>query len=304
MQPLPVHYRGWDHCYRLANSQIDLIVTADVGPRIIRFGFVGQANEFKEFDDEIGKTGGDEWRNYGGHRLWHAPEALPRTYSPDNSPVDVIARENGLHVVQPVEASTGIQKELEISLDEHTTHARILHRLSNLGMWPVELSVWCLSVMSPGGTAILPLPPRAAHSPEHLVPASTLALWSYTDLSDPRFVWGKRFILLRHEPGNPAPQKIGLSVPDGWAAYARNEHLFVKRFTYQPGAKYPDMGSSCESWSDADMLELETLSPLTVLQPGEHTDYVEDWYLLDRIAVPENEDDVIRYIIPAVGQTA
>ena len=29
---------------------------------------------FKEYDEQMGKTGGDEWRIYGGHRLWIAPE--------------------------------------------------------------------------------------------------------------------------------------------------------------------------------------------------------------------------------------
>ena len=49
-----------------------MIATTDVGPRIIRFGFVGEENEFKEYEDTTGQVGGDEWRIYGGHRLWHA----------------------------------------------------------------------------------------------------------------------------------------------------------------------------------------------------------------------------------------
>ena len=35
-----VEYGGWANCYRLHNDVVELIVTADVGPRIIRFGFV------------------------------------------------------------------------------------------------------------------------------------------------------------------------------------------------------------------------------------------------------------------------
>lgn len=302
MQAIKVHYRGWDNCYRLTNSKVDLIVTADVGPRIIRFGFIGQANEFKELASDVGKTGGEKWRIYGGHRLWHAPEAMPRSYVPDNNPVEVVARMNSLHMVQAVEPLTGIQKELEITLDEYTAHARIVHCLSNLGPWPVELAVWCLTALDPGGTAIFPLPPRAPHSDEHLVPASSLALWSYTDLSDPRLVLGKRFILLRQDPDIREPQKIGLSVLDGWVAYARADHLFVKKFIYQPGAVYPDMGSSCESWTNHEFLELETLSPLTLLKPGEKTEYAEDWYLLEGVPQPANEKDVIANVLPAIDR--
>ena len=50
-------YKGWKNCYRVTNGEIELIVTSDVGPRVIRFGFVGGQNLFKEFPDELGKSG-------------------------------------------------------------------------------------------------------------------------------------------------------------------------------------------------------------------------------------------------------
>ena len=93
MQIETIPYAGWDNCYRLANGLVELVVTGEVGPRIIRFGFLDQENEFKEFEGEVGLTGGEAWRSYGGHRLWHAPEAMPRSYVPDNSPVEVTERD-------------------------------------------------------------------------------------------------------------------------------------------------------------------------------------------------------------------
>ena len=110
------NYRGWQNCYRISNGLVDLVVTADVGPRIIRFGFVGEENEFKEYDDMVGATGGAEWRIYGGHRLWHAPEARPRSYYPDNLPVELEEHAGFVRVVQPTETTTGIQKEIDIRL--------------------------------------------------------------------------------------------------------------------------------------------------------------------------------------------
>ena len=84
-----VAYRGWPNCCRISNGKVELIVTTDVGPRVIRFGFVGGQNLFKEYAAFLGKRGGKQWVNYGGHRLWHAPEDQQRTYSPDNSPVTI-----------------------------------------------------------------------------------------------------------------------------------------------------------------------------------------------------------------------
>jgi hypothetical protein len=299
MKTEKIQYRGWKNCYRLFNNLVDLVVTADVGPRVIRFGFIDQPNEFKEFAIEIGKTGGDEWRSYGGHRLWHAPEAMPRSYAPDNSPVEILLSDTGVHAIQPVETQTGIQKEMEISLEEESAHVSILHRLRNLGIWPVELAAWCLSVMDVGGTAIIPLPPRGPH-PENLLPKSTLAIWAYTDLTDKRLALGKQYVLLRQDTHKSSPQKVGASVPDGWVAYARAGHLFVKTFDYEPEAVYPDMGCSFESWTNHEMLELETLSPLVYLEPGDEVEYIEDWFLFDGVRAPANEDDVSKIILPVV----
>lgn len=40
------NYRGWPTSYRVSNGGIELVVTGDVGPRIIRLGFVGGQNRF------------------------------------------------------------------------------------------------------------------------------------------------------------------------------------------------------------------------------------------------------------------
>jgi len=112
-----IEYAGWKNCYRLANKQIELIITADVGPRVIRFGFIGAENEFKQFSEQLGRTGDDTWLIYGGHRLWHAPEDMTRTYYPDNQRVKVKEIKNGLRVIQDTEPTTGLQKVIELRID-------------------------------------------------------------------------------------------------------------------------------------------------------------------------------------------
>ncbi|MEY3150524.1 MAG: hypothetical protein RLY92_751, partial [Chloroflexota bacterium] len=91
-----ISYSGWPACWRLRNSTVELIATSDVGPRVMRFAFVGGENVLCELPDTLGKTGGTQWRNYGGHRLWHAPESRPRTYHPDNTPVLVQVLDDGI----------------------------------------------------------------------------------------------------------------------------------------------------------------------------------------------------------------
>ena len=77
-----VPYRGWKRNIRLTNSQVELIVTQEVGPRILRFGFIGAQNVFGELTEQMGGTGEKEWMIRGGHRLWMAPEEKPKSYEP------------------------------------------------------------------------------------------------------------------------------------------------------------------------------------------------------------------------------
>ncbi len=292
-----VDYRGWKSCYRLANELVELVVTGDVGPRIIRFGFVGGPNEFWENERWVGRVAGEEWVNYGGHRLWHAPEREPRTYAPDNAPVQVEEHGDFVRFSQPVETSTGIQKELDIRLVAGVPRVEVTHRLRNENPWAVEMAPWALSVMAAGGTAVLPLPPRGAHD-ENLAPTSALVLWAYTDMSDPRWHWGRRFVLLRQDVEIEGVQKVGASVPDGWVAYAREGHLFVKSFEYVAGARYPDFGASVELFTDAEMLEVETLAPLAQVAPGAAAEHVETWRLFANVTAPTNDAGVREGVLP------
>jgi len=175
--------------------------------------------------------------------------------------------------------------------------------LTNTGPWEVELSPWALSVMPPGGTAIVPLPPRGTHA-ENLMPTGALALWAFTDLSDPRWTWGQKYVLLRQDENRAAPQKIGVLAPGdpvgaGWIAYAR-KNLFLKAFHYFEEAVYPDMGSTVETFTNDEMLEVETLGPIEYLPPGESVDHIEDWFLFRDVAPPQNDAEVEQNVLPHI----
>src|SRR5487761_422951 len=69
----------------LSNRTVRLIVLTDVGPRVIHYGFCDAENEFKVYPEQLAAQP-SQWANYGGARLWIAPETA-RTYFPDNRPV-------------------------------------------------------------------------------------------------------------------------------------------------------------------------------------------------------------------------
>ncbi|MBX3086328.1 MAG: hypothetical protein KF716_32125 [Anaerolineae bacterium] len=295
-----VSYGGWSNVYRVANQQIELMVTADVGPRIIRFGFVGGDNVFYQDKAVEGKLGGDDWQLYGGHRLWHAPEDAVRTYYPDNQPLTITTSANGLKVVQAVEPPTGIQKEIEITISESNS-VRVLHRLRNHNQWSVELAPWALSVMAGGGVGIVPQPPKGVH-PRDLVPAARIIVWPFTYMADPRWTWGNNYIMLRQDNNSTASQKFGMSITENWMAYARNGNLFVKTFKHQAGATYPDLGCSGEMFTNDYMLEVESLGPVANIAPGAAVEHEEHWYLFNNVPMPATEADVDQHVLPAIKQ--
>jgi hypothetical protein len=158
-----------------------------------------------------------------------------------------------------------------------------------------------LTVVAPGGSAILPLPPRHPWDENHFLPTSQLTLWPYTDLTDPRWTLGERFILLRHDPRRSAFQKIGVRVSEGWIAYARGGELFVKTFIVDAQAPYPDLDTPLEVFANAEVLEMETLGPLVTLAPGAAVEHVEDWHLFRNVAVPHNDAEVAAHVLPCLA---
>jgi hypothetical protein len=284
-----VAYAGWKRCVRLSNGTLELIVTAEVGPRIIRFGRVGGSNEFAEYPGQLGLTGGTAYRSYGGHRLWVAPETAGWTDHPDNEAPDVSENDGETLFTAPVESGTGLRKSTGVSFLPSGNGVRVLHTVTNLSSSPVTCAPWALSVMAPGGVAIVPQEPFVPHT-KKVLPARPTVLWNYTDMTDERWSWGKRFIRLRQDPEADAPQKAGVLTTDGWLAYHRGGRMFVKRFRYEAGAVYPDFNCNAEIFTNARMLELESLGPLLSLPPGKSAVHSEHWYVFESVSLPSRDD--------------
>jgi hypothetical protein len=298
-----VNYLGQPDCYKLSNGTVELIVTTNVGPRILRYAFQGEENILGEVPDEVKKTELGDWKPLGGHRLWTAPESLPRSYAPDNERVPFeIEGNNVIRLTQQFEAATGIQKEMRIVLDVEGTGVHVHHKITNRNLWAIEVAPWALTIMKGGGEVIFPQEPYRSHS-EYLLPARALVLWHYTDLSDPRWTLGARYIRLRTDEHLAEPQKIGISNKQGWAAYRRGHTLFVKRAHYTDGATYPDYGCNFETFTAGTFIEVESLAPLHYLEPGASATHVERWFLFRNINSDTDEDGLEMMLRPILAQT-
>jgi hypothetical protein len=61
---------------------------------------------------------------------------------------------------------------------------------------------------------------------------------------------------------------------------------------------YPDGGANVETFTNADVLEIESLGPLTCLEPGAKVESVEEWELFAGVAAVANEADIEKAIRP------
>jgi hypothetical protein len=231
-----VEYKGWKNNLRLANAETELIVTLDVGPRVISYRLTSGTNVFREFAEELGKSGEEEWLARGGHRLWAGPEDLTRTYAADNGPVaHKVLGPGSVRLTQAPDAAYGIQKEIELTLAPKGSRVTAVHRITNVGKNPTELAPWALTLMAQGGLEIIPLPPKRPHpgdpknasSPTDYAPDQKVILWPFFDFTDPRWTFGKRYLTLRQDPNAAGPTKIGLAHRGGWVGYLNAGTLFV-----------------------------------------------------------------------------
>jgi len=274
-----INYNDLPNCLEISNGDAKLIVSTDVGPRILFYGFDGGENILGWHPEAEVNTTLGKWKPYGGHRLWRAPENMPLSYAPDNNPVEFTEDgDHSLGLVPPLETATHLQKEMTVTLAASGTGVTIDHKITNRGD-DIEIAAWALTIMRPGGEVIIPNEPFKPYSPETLLPVRSMALWPYTDFTDPRWKFEKDAIRLRVDESINTQQKIGVLNRQGWAGYKWENLSFVKRFGSVEDASYPDMNSNMEVYTDGGFVEIETLSPLKKLAPGDAVQHREHWEL-------------------------
>ena len=215
----------------------------------------------------------------GGLRLWHSPEALPRTYIPDIGEMIITELPNGVILETQTEPGSGIRKRIEIHLAADKPSVKLIHTLVNDGLWPVELAPWTITQFRLGGTAILPMPVGNVDA-AGLLANRQFSFWPYARINDTRLKLGDEFTFFNADAILP-PFKMGYFNPHGWLAYWLDGILFRKTFDAHVDSLHPDNNCNSEIYCGDQFVELESLAPLKMLNPGESVDHVETWDLFD-----------------------
>jgi hypothetical protein len=289
-------YRGGEALV-LSTPALELVVTTSVGPRVVSLrSKAGDAgNVFLQLPPEEQRYHGFYLR--GGHRLWHAPEDIVRTYQPDDEPLEVRLLPKGVALTQPTEALTGLQKGLKIEVTGPRT-VKVTHTLTNRGLWAVECAPWAITMLR-AGYGVLPLLPKGDHAKGDLLPNYALVPWTFTDLALPVWELHRDFVGINAAKARSA-QKLGITNYPGWSACWIEGSTFVKYAAVIPGAAYPDLGSCFETFTNGAVLEFETMGPLAKLEPGRSTAHVEYWGMLDGLTKPSTDEAFATNLAPAV----
>lgn len=279
-------FKDYGRVLSISNGVIEAYVTIDIGPRVIRFGFVDGQNimcsnrtafgpmEDEKFQSFFGK--GKKWENLGGHRIWLSPESYPETYYPDLDRVSYETTEHGAIFTPPAEKEIGVSKQMEIKMDADDANMQVIVRVKNVCEKPLTFAIWGLSVSAPGGTEIIPM----NDNDTGLLSNRIISVWPYTDMSDSRIYWGKKYVTVKQDTAAECPLKLGFDLNRGTVHYVLGDDVFTKSFeTLHPTAAYPDGGCSFETYTNDAMIEIESLGELKTVNPGELSELTEHWSL-------------------------
>ena len=312
-------YRGWK-TVTLTNGIIELHVAPEIGGRIIQFKL--SDFEYLWVNEQLaGKSplpGGvgpnGEWLNYGGDKLWPAPQGWrsdaqwPGPPDPvlDGSPhkATVLTDEGSSVAVKLVSGEdrrTGIQFSRVITVFDNVARGSVDATMTNVARKPIRWGVWSNTQLNAGNR-------RGEGYNENM--------WAYCPMN-PTSIFPKKYNVMFGLVNNPSYKpdyesgmlrvhyerligKVGVDCSAGWTAVVdgTDGYVFVQRFTYFPDREYTD-GASVEIWMDGVgkiytgdnvwegvddplktpyVLESEVLSPYAKLEPGESYTYHYDWY--------------------------
>ena len=288
-----INYRGWENSIELRNSVVRVVVVPAVG-RILHYGFAGGENLLFVDPNHVGQVnthpgpaivdGEPGWVHYGGDRVWPTEEDRFEEVNGARRPPDhffdgMRGRVEGDEAVLECEVSEfcGAKVIRRIALEPESTRLTIRQELIKVRLGrrtdlePIPLTLWNVSTLRLPEQIFFPLNPESCFKDQVVVPA-----WPDQPNRGAENVTRERGIGVFLP--NAVDQKVGADAP-GWIAGIVDDVVMVERFGFDPQAVYPDGGTRVTAYLNPSIGELECLSPLARLKPGESLEHTVVWEL-------------------------
>jgi hypothetical protein len=312
-------YRGWESL-RLANGLVEVQVVPAVGGRVIQlklgsFEYLWVSPQLAgKLPPPTGLAPDGGWLNYGGDKLWPAPQGWgegdqwpgPPDAVLDGGPFTAaIEAASGaaaaVKVTSPEDKRSGIQFSRIIRVANGAAHIGFDSTMKNIDTKSHRWGIWQvtqLSAVNRSGEGYnkevrcwSPINPASIHPRGYYVMFGAADNPSFkVDPATKMFSANYQRIV----------GKAGLDNTAGWVAVTDGAagYVFVERFTPFPDKKYPDKASA-EFWLNGagkivtgdktvdikddpvetpPYVESEILSPFAELKPGESYSFHLDWF--------------------------
>ncbi|MGH9468714.1 MAG: DUF4380 domain-containing protein [Terriglobia bacterium] len=313
------HYNGWE-VYRLTNGIISLYIAPQLGGRAIQLELGGEGLFFvnknlagkilPESENNV-KAG---WANYGGDKVWPAPEGWSNDDEWASVPYYILdgshyafavvkdtPAEAAVRVTSPKDPRTGVQFERTFHVYAGTTRVTVEQVMKNISHRQIRWGIWHVlqnnaadasdpSKPNPELYMYVPVNPRSMFPKGYYIAYGDALHPSYHVIDDGHML--RVHYLYR-------VGKVALDSSEGWYAVVNGQKDlgYVENFKYFAGRAYPD-NASIESWNDGAgvisrgtyfqtlpddpektpyFLEAEVLSPYATLDPGEQYEFTVHW---------------------------
>jgi hypothetical protein len=277
----------------LQNDHLRLDYLVEAGPRLVRLIASGSPhNLLAEVPDAHWPTPWGEYHLHGGHRIAVAPEALGLSYVPDESGLQREDILDGVRLIRPTETASGLSKSIEVQLHPDRPVLTLRQTVRNERAEPVEIAAWSITQLNLGGIAVAPL--RSTSIMNRQRPDRQLVLWPYSSWQDERLFADDDYVWIEARP-TAEELKVGL-LTSGWLGYWRAGVFFLKRFDPQLEQPHPDLNTNAQLYCNQGFIELESLAPLAVLEPGECSILLETWEIYQAPDVPPSIEGLNEFI--------
>jgi hypothetical protein len=151
-----LNYHGWQDSYVLSNGLVEAIVVPSIS-RLMQFRFAGSKRGVfweNRVLDGVPACGGGEWKNFGGDKVWPAPQkdwpartgrAWPPPATFDSAPADSCIEGQGLTLISSVDPDYGVQVLRHIALRPSLPVMDITSRYCKVEGPPVQVAVWVVT---------------------------------------------------------------------------------------------------------------------------------------------------------------
>jgi len=316
-------YRGWESI-ALTNGLVEVQVVPDIGGRVIQF----KLGDFeylwvnadlagkKPTADGLAPDGG--WLNYGGDKLWPAPQGWasdqqwpgPPDAVLDGSPhaaaiVEPAGPSAAVKLVSREDKRSGIQFSRIIRVYDGAARVGFDSTMKNIDTKVRRWGIWQVTQLNAASRSGEPYNREircwSPVNPQSIYPRGYSEMFGLVNNPSFKTVKGPlgagRLFSANYKR---IVGKAGLDNSAGWVATVDGAagYALVERFTYFPGKRYPD-DASVEFWMNGVgqfvlgnviaeakedpvetpyLVESEILSPMAELRPGESYSFHLDWF--------------------------